>query len=309
MSKSTKSKKSTNKFVKVDNYQLVTDEIIKALESGNKLPWVKPWKSTGSLRNAFTNRAYRGLNTIILGMQPYSDPRWATYNQIKKNGGQVKKGESGTKVILWKFIRKEEDGQEKTIPLLKTFTIFNIEQAEFDDKSKLPTLAKLMKDAKKNAPEIRDDLEKVIEDTGAVLNFGGNSAHYSPKTDEVTMPVIESFKDSDSYYSVFFHELGHWTGAKSRLDREGIVEFDSFGSEQYAFEELVAELTSAFVGRDLSFDGTFQDNHAGYIKSWIKVLKDDKRAIFRASSQAEKAAKYIMGENAPKTDISEEGEK
>jgi antirestriction protein ArdC len=294
----TKSKSKKN-FVKVDNYQEVTNEIIKALESGKTLPWVKPWKTTGTLRNAFTNRPYRGLNTIILGMQPYSDPRWATYNQIKKNGGNVKKGESGTKVVLWKFI-EDKKNEGKIIPLLRTFTIFNVSQAEFDESSKLPTLAELMKKGKENLPDTREDLEKVIKDTGAILNFGGNSAHYSPSTDEVTMPTIESFKDSDSYYSVFFHELGHWSGAKSRLDREGIVEFDSFGSEQYAFEELVAELTSAFIGRDLSFDGTFQDNHAGYIKSWIKVLKDDKRAIFKASSQAEKAAKFIMGSKAPK---------
>lgn len=292
-------------FKKVDNYQEVTNEIVKALESNDSLPWVKPWKSVGAMRNAFTKRPYRGLNTVILGMQPYNDPRWATFNQISKAGGKLvdAKGK-GVRVVLWKFINKEDDeGNQKVIPLLRTFTVFNVECTEGLD---LPSLASLKKDAEKDSPEIRDDLEQVISDTEAVVNFGGDRAYYSGDSDEVTMPVIESFDSQDAYYSVMFHELGHWSGHSERMNRDGIVNFTGFGSVDYAFEELVAELTSAFIGRDLRFDGSFRDNHSAYIKSWIKVLKNDKRAIFKAASQAEKAAKFIMGDHAPDTSVDAE---
>lgn len=303
MPTTTKKKKFVPNKKRVDNYQIVTDEIVKALESGSDLPWVKPWRSTGALRNAFTNRPYKGINTLLLGMQGYSDPRWATYNQIAKHEGNVKKGEKGTKVILWKFLNKEdEDGNKKTFPLLKTFTIFNIQQTE---NLKIPTVEEMLEKNKGNATS-REDLDSIVEDTGAVINHGGDRAYYSPMDDEVTMPMMDDFEDTDGYYSVLFHELGHWTGHASRLGRDGIIKGDGFGGPTYAFEELVAELTSAFLGRDLGFDGSFRDNHSAYIQSWIKVLKEDKHAIFRASSQAEKAAKFILGDNAKEETTEEE---
>ena len=287
-------KKSSKKsWVKPDVYAEVTADIVSALESGKEMPWVKPWKSVGALRNAFTNRAYRGMNTIILGMSPYSDPRWATYKQIASNGGTVLKGEKGTRVTLWKFFKDKKD-ESKIIPMLRTFTVFNIEQTEG---LTLPSMSELTDRAKENSPEKRDDLEAVIHATGADIEYVGDKAYYSPSDDHIKIPTLESFKSQDGFYSTVFHELGHWTGAESRLNREGIVGFGGFGSETYAFEELVAELTSAFIGRDLGIDGQMQDNHAGYIKSWIKVLKNDKKAIFRASSLAEKAAKFIMGDS------------
>jgi antirestriction protein ArdC len=282
------SRKWNKNRVATDRYAEITDRIVDALENGEVLPWVRPWRSAGPLRNAFTGHVYRGINTLLLGMMPYSDPRWATYNQITKAGGDLR-GQKGVQIVMWKFYKKEDPdtGKEKTIPFMKYFTVFNVEQATGLE---LPAL-----DIAPLAEDRNEEWDNFIEETGARVEYGADGACYQPLHDVVEMPEFSSFKSVDGFYATIFHELGHWTGAESRLDRDGIARFDNHGSEQYAFEELVAELTSAFIGRDLGYDSETSENTKSYLKSWIRILKNDKHAIFRAARQAEAAAKLILG--------------
>jgi antirestriction protein ArdC len=288
---------------KVDNYQEITNSFIEALESclngDSTIPaWVRPWSSIGSPRNGFSNRPYQGMNSLLLSFKAsihgYADNRWATYNQISKGGGQVTKGEKGTRVIMWKFIKdKKNEGQ--TIPLLRAFTVFNVNgQTDLT----LPTQEIV------NQDERIQHAEEVLNNVGATIKHGGDSACFIPSLDEIHMPTFESFKGASDYYATLSHELIHWTGHESRLNRS--LNEGRFGNEAYAFEELVAELGASFVCQDLGIDGKFQDNHLAYLKSWLKVLKNDTKAIFRASSLAKQATKTILPQEETHED--EEGE-
>lgn len=284
-------KKTTgNKF---DVYQMVTDKVIAALEKG-VAPWSRPWVTlqSGEYRNAITGRHYRGMNVLLLNISSmvngYTDPRWLTYNNAESKGGNVKKGEKGTQVIFWKFNTYDDgtksDGttRTKTIPFARAYTVFNVAQCE-----------------NLNLPEL--EVKEVVEDTNTneiVSQFmtlpdlihGGNKACYSPSFDRITMPEKVNFNSADHYHSTFCHELIHWTGHNTRMDRDLK---NRFGTEAYAFEELVAEMGSAFLGSfaSLPFEGM---QHPEYIASWLKRLKDDKKAIFTASSHAQKAADFIL---------------
>jgi len=276
---------------KIDQYAAITNSFIESLElviSGQlAVPgWVKPWKSIGAPRNAFSGRNYQGMNSILLGFmcanRGWSDVRFATYNQISANGGQVKKGETGTRVVMWKFIKDKND-PSNTIPLLRFFTVFNV-NAQTD--LTLPVVVP------PNNEERKAHCEEVFGNTGAVIEHGSEGASYNFHADVINMPDFESFKNADGYYATLAHELIHWTGHDSRLKRP--LNEGRFGNEAYAFEELVAELGASFICQDLGIDGSFQENHLAYLKSWLKVLKNDTRAVFRASSLASAAAKSIL---------------
>lgn len=226
------------------------------------------------------------MNSFLLSMtaciKGYSDNRWATYNQISSNGGQVTKGEKGTKVIMWKFI-EDKKNKGKSIPLLRAFTVFNVNgQTNLE----LPQVAIV------NQDERIQHAEDVLNNVGATIKHGGDKAFFSPSEDYIGMPNFEDFKSASDYYATLSHELIHWTGHESRLNRP--LNEGRFGNEAYAFEELVAELGSSFICQDLGIDGKFQDNHLAYLKSWLKVLKNDTKAIFRASSLATQATKEIL---------------
>lgn len=290
-------------FSKSDMYTEVTEAIVasleKALATGSVPAWIKPWKSAGAYRNAFTNRPYRGVNTIILGFKQFADPRWATFNQIKKHGGMVRKGEKATAIIFWKFLKKEQpDGTIKTIPLLKSFNVFNVEQA---DGLELKPIAPAT-DTEAN-PEAEAALQTIL---GKVhYKYGGDLAAYSQTLDTLVMPERGSFTSPNAFYGTWFHELGHWTGHKDRLNRDLT---GRYGSEAYAVEELVAELASAFLCRDLRVNGAVTNNTTAYIGSWLKVLKNDNHMIFKASSLAEKAADLIKQEMEVTAQAEEETE-
>lgn len=288
---------------KVDNYAAITQQFIDSieacLEGSLTIPaWIKPWSAIGSPRNGFSNRPYQGMNSAILSFmcsaRGWSDVRFATFNQIAKSGGSVNKGEKGTKVTMWKFLTDKKN-PKKTIPLLKTFTVFNVNA---QTTLTLPEVEVL------NTDERNTHIEEVIKATMAKITHGGDRACYAPSMDIINMPTFESFKTSDAYYATLSHELIHWTGHEARLNRP--LNEGRFGNEAYAFEELVAELGSSFVCQSLGIDGKFQDNHLAYLKSWLKVLKNDTKAIFRASSLAMGATKEILGEHAVTNDTKEE---
>ena len=268
-----------------DLYKTVTDNIVAELEKG-AIPWFKEWKGESLIpHNAITLRPYSGINIPILwyGMQRhgYEHHKWCTYQQACAAHAQVRGGEKGTQVVFAKSYTKHggesEDAEQRRV--LKTFTVFNISQL---DGYYLPSVEPIPPEKRHAAAD------RIITSTGAVIHFGGNRANYSRETDIVRIPHPKDFVSTESYYSTLFHELGHWTA--KRVDRElG----GRFGSESYAAEELVAELTSAFLCAHLGIQGELR--HGGYISSWIQLLKNDERALFSAASQASKAADYIYG--------------
>ncbi|MDE4678677.1 ArdC family protein [Klebsiella variicola] len=276
---------------KTDVYQTVTNSIIEALERGVK-PWVCPWKRNGAASgipsNFSTGKAYTGMNIMLLwcsaAKHGFQDPRWLTYHQATEQGAQVRKGETGTTGIFYKTLEKENDaGELERIPMLKTFTVFNIEQTDglnLDDEISPQPVTGF---------DPLPDVEALFQRTGAKINERGQQAFYQPSTDEIWLPERHLFADAANFYATGLHELVHWTGAKSRLDRE---KGGKFGSEGYAFEELIAELGCAFLMADLGVSGEVQ--HESYIASWLKSLKDDKRYIFQAASAASKAHRFLM---------------
>jgi antirestriction protein ArdC len=273
-------------MAKFDLYQTVTDNIIAAIENGGNLPWVRPWSVSGSPRNGMTGRVYSGVNHLLLTIAgaPYSSNEWFTFKNAAKLGGSVRKGQKGTQVVFWNIIKKKNAaGKDESIPLLRYFLVFNRDQI---DNLPQPVIA--------DKPEFNpiDSAEQLIYSAGATINFGGDRAVYNMVTDAITLPTKESFVDEGAYYATAFHELIHWTGHDSRLDR---LKATPFGSPDYAKEELVAELGAAFLCAEYGINGKTQ--HPEYIKSWLNVLKNDKRFIFRASSMANKAVEFLTGKN------------
>ncbi|MDK9838546.1 ArdC family protein [Klebsiella michiganensis] len=283
---------SKTKFskTKTDIYQTVTDSIISALETGVK-PWSCPWQRvpgmSGLPSNYSTGAAYSGMNIMLLwcsaSEQGFNDSRWMTYKQAKAEGGQVRKGEHGTTAIFYTLLEREnEDGETDYIPMLKTFTVFNVEQIDG-----LPLRDEAVCPTESFEPLAR--AEALFLNSGATILEKGQNAFFAPSTGEIHLPERRLFSDAANFYATGLHELIHWSGAKSRLNREMK---GKFGSESYAFEELIAELGGAFLMADLGISGEVQ--HESYIASWLKALNNDKRYIFKAASAASKAHRYLM---------------
>ncbi len=287
---------------KRDIYQAVTDRIIEALERGCP-PWVRPWTPTSGddrPRNAVSGRPYHGVNQLLLWATAqeagFRTDRWLTYRQARELGGHVRQGEKGTLVVFWKFVEHEErdrdgnvvhdeDGNPRTrvIPFARGYTVFNVEQCDDLPESMLPV---------ERDPDWEpfEEAERLVQASGARIEHRGNRAFYRRSGDFIRIPPRGAFADQGGYYATLMHELTHWTGHESRLDRK----FGrAFGDADYAFEELVAELGAAFLCANLGIQGELR--HEGYISSWLEVLKQDKRAIFRAASLARKAAEYLEG--------------
>ena len=282
-----------------DTQQEVTDRIVAALENGTA-PWVKPWKSVGGAdgcvdHNLTNGREYNGVNVILLWMtrdeRGYNRTGWVTYKQAKKLGGNVKRGEKGTQVVLWKPVKgkgktaEAADNRRGDYLLCRTYTVFNVEQCE-----NLPAKfdVKPVDDSPKAEEARIAACEEFAKNTDANIEHGGNRAFYQPTADSIRLPEFAQFKTDGDYYSTLFHELTHWTGIEKRCDRDLR---NRFGSEAYAAEELIAELGAAFLCAQHGIDGKLQ--HANYIENWLKVLKNDKRAIFTAASKAKQAVKFL----------------
>lgn len=296
-----KAKKKTGKKAKADNYKKVTDRIVAALEAG-VAPWIKPWDaSLGQPRNGHSGHVYRGINSMLAYCSPFADPRFYTFNQIKKNYGEshVRKGEKGTPIIFWTFIKeKDKDGDEtgKRIPLLRVYTVFNFEQVEWDeDKAPKPIEVKVIDPEAAYA-----DAAALVERAGADLHHGGGTACYIPSMDRINMPPAGVFNTVEDYWSTMLHEHAHWTKGEGRCVRDMKKRFKD---HTYAAEELVAELASAFLCEELGIGGKLQ--HPEYIGHWIKALKKDKYALFTAARLAKQAAEYLLKTEA-KTEAKDE---
>jgi antirestriction protein ArdC len=297
-----------NSDEKYSIFDRVTQKIIADLEQG-VLPWQKPWQGGGTdhmtrpLRH--TGEPYNGVNILLLwdeaASKGFANPTWMTFKQAEEYGGKVRKGEKGAFVVYAnKLIKTETDEQtgadvERQIPFLRGYHVFNVEQIDgLPEKFSLPV-----------TPPIQNNLgrlervEHFIRNTGAEIRYGGDSAHYSEKLDQIHLPTIESFKDSESYYATLAHEATHWTKHEKRLNREfGRVKW---GDEGYAKEELVAEIGSAFLCADLGITPETRADHAAYIGYWLKILKNDRKFTFTAASHATRAVEYLKALQPPST--------
>lgn len=269
-------------------YEMVSDIIIEQLEGGT-VPWRRPWvNGMNTPVNWVTQKAYRGINIILLPPGEY-----ATFKQIKDSGGKVKKGQKGSPVVFWKWLEREDEetGETNKFPFLRYYTVFEINtQVEG-----LTSKRKLVEPFEHSPIE---EAENIINgfDNKPSLNWGsGLGAWYRPSDDYLNIPPMSEFEKVEEYYSTFFHELVHSTGHTSRLNREGVRGVSRFGSEDYSKEELVAEIGASMLTGMAGFQEVTFENSTAYIQSWLRQLKDDKTLIVSAAAQSQKAVDHILG--------------
>jgi len=288
-------------FDRKDVYTRVTDRIIADLEQGVRT-WLKPWNAehaAGRISQPLRHNGtpYRGINILLLWGEAcakgYAAPIWMTYKQAQELGGQVRKGEHGSLVVYANTITRTEKNDagediEHEIPFMKGYTVFNIEQVDG-----LPAHYYAQPANPLPLAERIENADRFMTNTGATIHHGGNQAYYAPARDAIQLPPFEAFKDKESYYATALHELTHWTKHEKRLDRD--FGRQKFGDAGYAREELVAELGAAFLCAALGITPEIREDHAAYLGHWLKVLKEDKRAIFSAAAHAQRAADYLDG--------------
>ena len=284
-----------------DIYTRVTDKIIADLEKGQRT-WLPRWQgqhAAGPVSRPLRQNGtpYRGMNILLLWAESmekgFVSPIWMTYKQAQELGANVRKGEKGSLVVYANTINKtetNEDGEdiEQKIPFMRGYTVFNVDQVEGLPAHYYPQPVKPLP-----VEQRMETADRFIKATGADIRHGGSSAYYAPGPDFVQMPNFETFTDKEGYYATILHELTHWTKHKTRLDRD--FGKSKFGNENYAREELVAELGAAFLCADLGITPEVREDHAAYLDSWLTVLKNDKRAIFSAAAHAQRAADYLSG--------------
>lgn len=285
-----------------DVYQHVTDKIVAALEAGTR-PWEQPWRSAGrSLRPLrFNGEPYRGVNVLMLWVaaqeRGFTSPYWMTFQQALELGGAVRTGERGTKVVKAGQSVFDDDKAEtgeqagdadgpKVRRWLKAYTVFCVDQIDG-----LPERYRTAEAAPAPLPERLAAADRFFANIPAKVTHGGDRAFYRISTDDIHMPAFELFRDAEHHAATLAHELIHWTRHPSRLDRD--VGRKTFGDEGYAKEECVAELGAAYVGAMLGLRPDHIEDHAAYLASWLKVLKNDKRFIFTAASHAQRAADLL----------------
>lgn len=282
--------------MKPDLYAAITNRIVAALEKGS-IPWITPWTNSpeqAQPANLSSGHRYRGVNVLLLNMvqmaQCYPLNRWLTFQQARGLGGHVRKGERGTEVVFFKMLDLAQEGgvaspepNRKVVPLLRSFTVFNAAQVDG-----LPQ-ALVTSPAPVEPFDANEAAEALLAASGAVIRHGARSAFYRPADDVICLPSPQAFISPERYYGVALHELTHWTGHPSRCGR---VLSGRQHIEAYAYEELIAEMGSAFLCSHVGIHAELQ--HAAYIESWLTALRNDKRLIFSAASAAQKAMDFLM---------------
>lgn len=279
---------------KADVNQIITDRVVTMLEEG-RVPWRKAWKP-GAAHRSIAGHTYRGVNVFLLGMEAtinsYASPFWITYKQAKERGGTVRKGEHGTLVVFWKRLKVEDrtSGDDKMIPLLRYYRVFNVEQTEGCN---LPAAV-----ANWEPLVVVDGLEAADRILNQYLTGGPSftesateDAYYVPARDAITVPMKSRFADLDEFYSTAFHEVGHSTGHPDRLNRFTPA---AFGSHAYGLEELAAEMTATMLCGEAGIEST-QENSAAYLASWLTNIREDPKVLVKAAGQAQRAADLVLG--------------
>ncbi len=282
--------------MKTDIYQTVTDAIIEGIENGLDGNFELPWHGCSAIPlNARTGNLYHGVNVPLLWVHQlkrgFASGTWATYRQWQDMGAQVQKGQKGAQIVFWKQIEvapTEDNEEAQTRMFARYSTVFNADQVDGFEAQTAIEPADIQSIAAADA---------LIKASGADIRHKEPSAYYHKIEDYINLPSPEIFRQTkgssatQNYYSTVFHELTHWSGAKHRLDR---AQHQKFGDEDYAFEELIAELGAAMCCASTGVASAVREDHAHYIQSWLKALKSDKRFIFAASSQAQKAVDYLF---------------
>jgi antirestriction protein ArdC len=300
---------------KTNAMEVFTEKVIKALNEfdGEKLAWVRPWRTLDcAYRNAFSKHRYSGLHNILsCAIAGFSDPRFMTFNQIRKNGGKLKKGSKSVSLIAWKMCKNEKvdpvTGKKeiKTIPFSRIISVFNAEQTEGLD------LPKIDENVIDESMKVDDRIVEIYEGLGVKSNISEdktvNVACYLPHEDRIELPNVKQYKNVDDWSGTALHELVHWTAHKTRCDRD--LSKYGFDVDTRAFEELVAELGSMFLQMQLGINGWMDQNNIKYIDGWKKATKGKKgdRFIYKACKLAEEACKYIIENSGIELD-DDEGE-
>jgi len=281
-----------------DLYQRITDEVIEMLDDG-----VVPWRSpilgrTGARhpRNLNSRKPYRGVNVFLLAFTAYAknyeSAYWLTFKQALERGGNVKKGEKSSMVVFWKQyeVTDKETGQPKKVPVLRYYNVFNCDQCDNIPAPDAPTFTP----TRFNMIEAAEAIVKGYKD-GPAIEHGGSQAFYRPLTDTVRIPEPTRFEKNEDYYATLLHELSHSTGHSKRLDRKLDTDTKPFGSPDYGKEELIAEMSAAFLcGQAGIFPAVIQ-NSASYISGWLGVLRKDKKLVIAAAGQGQRSADWILG--------------
>lgn len=286
-----------------DFYQNITNKIVALLNKVNLEDYEPPFArlaAQGLPLNPTTLNRYQGVNIPCLWFyqqeRGFTSNQWATYRQWKNRDAQVRKGEQGNTIVFYKTLNvtnKNDQGEEETshIPMLKLYKVFNANQVDGYEHEQSPPVNQI------NLVQRIKLVDEFCRNTGADIRYGGTRAYYNRRQDYINLPNTIDFvntKDSSptkNYYSTLLHELTHWTGSSQRLDRDKAT--TKSDQSKYAFEELVAELGAAFLCAQLGITQSPREDHALYIKSWLQVLKNDNRHIFKASSLAAQATKYL----------------
>ena len=295
--------KTAKKKAAPDMYQVITNRIIEQLEKGT-IPWRKTWSSYGLARNYVSGKIYKGINMLMMKFFSHHEINYyLTFKQAKELGGKVKKGAKSQQVIYFKVLFKDADGKTisreqaetkediKVIKFLKYFNVFNVEDIEGVDFT--------YKELRLLPNERIERCDQLINDYPSPPEYQEKEkgrAYYHPTDDFINMPPIEQHDSAEFYYSTYFHELVHSTGHQKRLAREEVMNPIKFGSLPYSQEELVAELGASFLCNIAMIDNeALQQNSASYIQGWLSKLRDDKKFVFKASAEAQKAVDYIIG--------------
>lgn len=276
-------------------YEMVTENITQLLENG-LVPWHQSWIDGSIPCNRKSKFDYRGINVFVLTstamLKGYASKWWCSYKQAMQLGGQVKKGETGTTVIFWKLLEKQDkdDSSKKvTIPLLRYYKVFNLDQIDNLSESEEENANNCFyEQSAGTAQQIIDGMP-----TPPTIKNGVKPC-YIPDFDEVQIPPFRKFDQAEEYYGTMFHELTHSTGHESRLKRPGITNSNDFGSESYSKEELIAEMGSAFLCGTANISMPVIQNQASYIQGWLKALHGDKKLVIHAAGAAQKATDYIL---------------
>lgn len=273
-------------MTKLDLYQVVTNRIIEKLEQG-VIPWKRTYSDGNFPVNWQTGKTYRGINLLLLEPGEY-----ATFNQIKKSGGKVKKGEKSHTIIFWKMLYVEDDeGEKQKIPMLKKYQVFEINTQVEGLESK----QKIVKNDNKTIDKAREILDGYFQQDNAPKQAEKTGVPcYIPKQDKICMPNMNDFIGAEEYYSTFYHEMVHSTGHKERLNREGVTSKINFGSDIYSKEELIAEIGANMLCMVAEIDDKTFDNSVNYIGNWLQQLKNDKKLIVQAAQNAQKAMDFIL---------------
>jgi antirestriction protein ArdC len=290
----------------MNTYEIVTERIINLLEQG-VIPWRRPWNAGGVPRNLVSKKIYRGVNLFLLSATKYVSPHWLTLRQANELGGSVRKGEHGQIVIFWKVDQgtdPENDADAENVEegdksrrrfVLRFYRVFNTEQCDLPQAvlDKLPKIETFRHDPIEAAERIIANMPNPPS-----IEYAGSKAFYSPSADRITLPPRELFINAEEHFGTWGHEAAHSTGHPKRLNRESIAEAVPFGSPVYAGEELIAELSAAYLCAEARISPAVIENEAAYIQGWLAKLKSEKRLIAVAAAQAQKAADYILGRSS-----------